>query len=966
MKIANYNDMMAYLTQPDIDILPRPKPQELLDLQEQNRKDRLRETMETLDPVLMDESKEFIERENFSRGSFAETIKEAEKAVAEFKKKNNRLPYPGELPELLGKSRTQTYRIVQASKKKLTTPSPMEAREGVMKKNIAEESKSIKKGMDIIKEDYKKFKKTALPNQPYVVGSNLVSFRDVNGNKITLSGSPKTRNKIIDNLIEEGLDIKRIETQGSTTGGENITGGLSKEERNYFKKNYKNKTLGEMTRKFLPEGTGTNTNIYNRKVRSFMEYKDGLLNQGIIKDQDLMKPPVFEPGQSAKEYTARRYDALDELGVKYQEEEFSKIKREIADEIYGEQAFVTDKRGNTRVRIDQGHRGGYEQFKKLKANYPIASVGPDLDDVNRKNIKLVESKLEPFYKKQVSLFNKAKKNLTPELRKSIDENNREIAQLVAKAQYDDPKIKGRIIGVQVDPFTLKVGTTPIDYTKALDLGTLDDAVKIGTGREGKINKEIIKQNYKALLLKEGAEQGFLKKGITIPTAEDNKNIAKQLSNLGFKCSAAEGGACDNPMAYLDSIKEQEMRIKAKAPGSEKALRAVKAGKAIFKEVLGPAALGFELAAAVPITYLGYKAGLPPQRILADATYGLLGQTEKRRVLDEAVKAGIDTTDIKRMQDFYDKAEKFKSTAIMEETQMSPDDAMQYPDQYAKAEEDFFETIGKFEGDEERFLKAQSDLADIQQNIAQQNIKAAQERADFLKQGMFNFSEIDDALAYMANGGRIGFADGPEDPSKRTFLKIMGGLASLPILGKFFKGAKTAKVVKLANTTTTMPDWFPAFVDKALAQGVKKKVDADLMEVEIPDLPGVKMEVSDAGPIRVEGVNAYDEPYVIEYTPPGYTVVDETTGQAVPTPGDFKASDTQYYRTGNPEEMDYDVDFTSVKDVEDILGGNSTELEGFAKGTKETKLTRGQKAVDEADSRLDVDEGPDIDLSDYED
>ena len=32
MKIANYNDMMAYLTQPDIDILPRPKPQELLDL----------------------------------------------------------------------------------------------------------------------------------------------------------------------------------------------------------------------------------------------------------------------------------------------------------------------------------------------------------------------------------------------------------------------------------------------------------------------------------------------------------------------------------------------------------------------------------------------------------------------------------------------------------------------------------------------------------------------------------------------------------------------------------------------------------------------------------------------------------------------------------------------------------------------------------------------------------------------
>lgn len=36
----------------------------------------------------------------------------------------------------------------------------------------------------------------------------------------------------------------------------------------------------------------------------------------------------------------------------------------------------------------------------------------------------------------------------------------------------------------------------------------------------------------------------------------------------------------------------------------------------------------------------------------------------------------------------------------------------------------------------------------------------------------------------AVGGRVGFADGPEDPSKRKFMKIMGGLASLPIVGRF--------------------------------------------------------------------------------------------------------------------------------------------------------------------------------------
>ena len=52
MKIADYNQMMAYLTRPEP--LPQPKPEELLDLQEQKRKDRLRKTMEEIGPGLMD------------------------------------------------------------------------------------------------------------------------------------------------------------------------------------------------------------------------------------------------------------------------------------------------------------------------------------------------------------------------------------------------------------------------------------------------------------------------------------------------------------------------------------------------------------------------------------------------------------------------------------------------------------------------------------------------------------------------------------------------------------------------------------------------------------------------------------------------------------------------------------------------------------------------------------------------
>ena len=126
----------------------------------------------------------------------------------------------------------------------------------------------------------------------------------------------------------------------------------------------------------------------------------------------------------------------------------------------------------------------------------------------------------------------------------------------------------------------------------------------------------------------------------------------------------------------------------------------------------------------------------------------------------------------------------------------------------------------------------------------------------------------------------------------------------------------------------------------------KKIDADVMEYTTPKLPGVKMLKCDDGEIIVEGTNAYNEPYEIIYRPPGYELVDETTGKAVKIPGEFKASDTQFRRTG-PEMDDFDVDFETVEDVDDILGGNATKLEGFAKGTNKEKYTKGQKAIDEA-------------------
>ena len=75
----------------------------------------------------------------------------------------------------------------------------------------------------------------------------------------------------------------------------------------------------------------------------------------------------------------------------------------------------------------------------------------------------------------------------------------------------------------------------------------------------------------------------------------------------------------------------------------------------------------------------------------------------------------------------------------------------------------------------------------------------------------------------ADGGRIGLKDGMD---RRTFLKIMGGLASIPILGKFFKTGKTAKVAKDVTKVvpnTQPPDYFFSLAEKIKVLGKESKV-----------------------------------------------------------------------------------------------------------------------------------------------
>jgi hypothetical protein len=85
----------------------------------------------------------------------------------------------------------------------------------------------------------------------------------------------------------------------------------------------------------------------------------------------------------------------------------------------------------------------------------------------------------------------------------------------------------------------------------------------------------------------------------------------------------------------------------------------------------------------------------------------------------------------------------------------------------------------------------------------------------------------------AKGGRVGLKDGM---NRRTFLKLMGGLASIPILGKFFKGAKVASkaapVAMESATRSEAPTYFLKLVDKITKQGKPVTSTEDIMETYI--------------------------------------------------------------------------------------------------------------------------------------
>ena len=124
----------------------------------------------------------------------------------------------------------------------------------------------------------------------------------------------------------------------------------------------------------------------------------------------------------------------------------------------------------------------------------------------------------------------------------------------------------------------------------------------------------------------------------------------------------------------------------------------------------------------------------------------------------------------------------------------------------------------------------------------------------------------------AMGGRIGFKKGMD---RRTFMKIMGGLASIPVLGKFFKGTEVAAPVveKVVETSKGVPPYFFSLVNKIKSLGEPRRTPSykeRVNEYQYTGKDGIEYELIedlDTGEIiiqkdKIGGANFGDESYEV--------------------------------------------------------------------------------------------------------
>ena len=209
----------------------------------------------------------------------------------------------------------------------------------------------------------------------------------------------------------------------------------------------------------------------------------------------------------------------------------------------------------------------------------------------------------------------------------------------------------------------------------------------------------------------------------------------------------------------------------------------------------------------------------------------------------------------------------------------------------------------------------------------------------------------------AKGGiaRIGLKDGM---NRRTFLKLLGGAMSIPIVGKIlkpFKIGKTVTKVPIIKTDNVpgKPEWFDQLVNKVILEGddmtkqfaTKEREIVHATKIGKDDYVRVTQDL-DEGTVRVEYEsldNVYEDPVQLRYKKPN---PDE--GDPRPSAEFDVAESGPVGRADGPDDYSIDIDEVGGTSISDLTSDVS-KLKEYATGQKQTlkEFVQSKKRKDKA-------------------
>ena len=220
--------------------------------------------------------------------------------------------------------------------------------------------------------------------------------------------------------------------------------------------------------------------------------------------------------------------------------------------------------------------------------------------------------------------------------------------------------------------------------------------------------------------------------------------------------------------------------------------------------------------------------------------------------------------------------------------------------------------------------------------------------------------------------------------RRTLLKIMGGIAALPALGKAIKGTgiKAIKAAgKVLPKVSGMPEWFTPLVNKIMKEGkdispkVSRVEDLEtIKKLEIPSATGEPEVITltqnkTTGSITIESNvgGVADSSFELHYSPPK-TDINIQTGEPVKYPGDFYVVENRPKPDyNNPGKIEFDYDTFHINDAYSDVERLEKIGTGKIKDAKKIEQRAvGRKKVENDPYDDIMDRYPDPDPSNYAD